>query len=240
MKLEKALFQRGYIAFIVFFGLVLLGFWFTYITRIFEQDTYRTHTHGLVLTLWCLLLIVQPLLIRKGQRGLHRMLGKGSYVLAPLIVYTSAEFLKFRLSQKPALTAIDYFFVALVINALVVFVIFYGLALYHRKKPTIHARYMAATVFPFITPATDRIMYIYFPEALTFFPAIEGNPVVPWVGFVLADICLLALSIWDWKAHRRWNVFPACLLLVLAYQYSVLNFYKFEWWQQISSWFAGL
>jgi len=133
----------------------------------------------------------------------------------------------------------DYFFVALVINALIAFIIFYGLAIYHRKKSGLPARYMICTISPMVTPVTDRIIGFHFQSIFPYLFTIEGKPIVPVVGFLLADLILVGLSIWDWKSHQRWNVFPVALVLLLMYHYSVLNFYKFEFWKAFSSWIVG-
>jgi hypothetical protein len=185
------------------------------------------HSHGIVLTLWCLMLVAQPLLIRARMNSLHKAIGKFSYLLVPLMIFTTVDLLRYKLNQVQ-LQTMDYFFVALVINALIAFVLFYGLAIYHRKKSTIHARYMICTIFPMFTPVTDRIIGFYFPSLIPHLFPIEGNPILPVVGFLLADLILVALSIWDWKSHQRWNVFPVALVVVLIYHYSVLNFYKFD------------
>ena len=240
MKLERNLFQKSYLYFIFFFLCMLAGFWVTYFTKIFQQENYRMHTHGLALILWCLMLIVQPYLIRTKRTRLHRAVGKFSYVLVPLLLFTTIDLLKFRLSPLPKLGTMDYFFVALVMNALLVFVILYGLAIYHRKKSIIHARYMVSTVFVMFTPITDRIIHIHFPSILAYVPQIEGNPIAPVVGFLMADLLLLGLCIWDWRSHKRWNVFPFALILLLLYHYSVLNFWKYDFWKSFSNWFVGL
>lgn len=240
MKLEKSLFQKSYLYFIVFFLFMLVGFWLTYFTKIFQQENYRMHTHGITLILWCLMLIVQPYLIRTKRTKLHRLIGKFSYLLVPLLIITTLDLLKFRLGKVPALGTMDYFFVALVVNALIAFVILYALAIYHRKKSTIHARYMISTVFVFFTPITDRIIHIHFPSILTYMPAIEGNPIAPVAGFLLADLLLLGLCIWDWRSHKRWNVFPVVLLILLLYHFSVLTFWKYDFWKSFSNWFVGL
>ncbi len=240
MKLEKIIFQKSYLYFIIFFLFMLVGFWLTYFTKIFEQENYRMHTHGITLILWCLMLIVQPFLIKTKRTKLHRLIGKFSYLLVPLLIFTTLDLLKYRLGAVPKLSTMDYFFVALVVNALIVFVILYALAIYHRKKSTIHARYMISTVFVFFTPITDRIIHIHFPSLLSYMPQIEGNPIAPVAGFLLADLLLLGLCIWDWRSHQRWNVFPFALLIVLLYQYSVLNFWKYDFWKSFSNWFVGL
>jgi hypothetical protein len=236
MKLEKNIFRSSYIYFSGFFIFVLAAFWLTYFVKIFGQENYRMHTHGLTLIIWCLFLIIQPYLIRSKRFKLHRSIGKLSYLLVPLIILTTIDLFLYRLHKSPVLDNSGYFSVALVVNALFAFIIFYGLAIYHRKKSTIHARYMICTVFPFFTPVTDRIIHIYLPSILSFLPTMEGNPIAPVAGFLMADLILLGLSIWDWTSHKRWNVFPIALIILLLYHYSVLNFYKFQFWKNFSNW----
>jgi len=233
MKLERTIFEKSHLYFLGFFLLVLAAFWLTYITRIFEQESYRMHLHGAALFLWCLMLIIQPFLIRKKMNLLHRRIGKFSYVLVPTLVLTTFDLLRYRIKQQPA---IDYIFVALVVNALIAFIILYGLAIYYRKKSAVHARYMLCTIFPFFTPATDRIISIYFPSTLEYFPMLNGQPNVMLFGFALADAILIALCIWDWKSHRRLNVFPVALLILLVYHYSVNAFYQYHFWKTFCNW----
>ncbi|WP_075349705.1 hypothetical protein [Algoriphagus marinus] len=238
MKLEKQLNQRSHYFFAGFFVLILIGFWFTYFTRILDQENYRMHTHGIALIIWCLMLVVQPFLIRARMNSLHKSIGKFSYVLVPILIFTTIDLLRYKLNGVQ-LSTMDYFFVALVINALIAFVIFYGLSIYHKKRVGLHARYMICTIFPMVTPATDRIIGFYFPSLIPHLYTIEGNPILPVVGFLMADLILVGLSIWDWKSHKRWNVFPFALLVVLMYHYSVLYFYKFDFWKTFSSWVVG-
>jgi len=240
MKLERNLYQVSYVWFIVFFLVVIAAFWFTYFTKILDQENYRMHTHGVSLIVWCLMLISQAFLIRIKRHSLHKTIGSFSYVLVPLLIYTTIDLLHYRLQANPTPGTMDFFFVALVLNALIAFVVFYGFAIYFRKKPVIHARYMVCTIFPMFTPATDRIIYIYFPSWVKYLPTIEKNPIAPVAGFLLADLILIGLSIWDWRAHKRWNVFPIALVILVLYHYSVLNFYKFEWWQSFTGWFYKL
>ena len=198
------------------------------------------HTHGIILVLWCIMLISQPYLIRTKRISWHKRNGKFSYLLVPLMVVTTIDLLKFKLRGLNSLGTMDYFFIALVINALIAFVIFYGLAILNTKKPAIHARFMICTVFPMFTPVTDRIIHIYLPAVLSYLPRIEGNPIAPTAGFLLADLILIGLSIWDWRSHKRWNVFPVALIILLIYHYSVLNFYNFGFWKTFCNWFVKL
>jgi hypothetical protein len=239
MKLEKAIVRQSHIYFIVFLLLALAAFWYTYVVRIKEQESYRMHLHGATLLLCCLMLIVQPYLIRTGRKVLHRRIGWSSYLLVPVLIFTTIDLLRYRLPAAAKLATMDYFAVALVVNSLVAFVIFYGLAIYYRGQPMIHARYMICTAFPMFTPITDRIQYSFFPSTMQYMPQIDGNPILPGIGFILADLILLGLSIWDWRSHRRWNVFPFALAVLVAYHISVFTFYKFSFWQHFCVWLKG-
>ena len=129
MKLEKTLYQNSLFYFIAFFLLMLAGFWFTYFTKVLDQENYRMHTHGVTLILSYLMLISQAYLIRAKKHSLHKQIGKFSYVLVPLLVFTTLDLLKYRLPAT--LGAMDFFSVALVVNALIAFVVFYVLAIFY-------------------------------------------------------------------------------------------------------------
>lgn len=240
MKLEKNLYQKSYLYFVVFFLFMLWGFWVTYLTQIVNQENYRMHLHGAVLILWCLMLIIQPYLIKAKKVKVHKMVGKVSYILVPLILITTIDLFKYRLSSKTVLTDTDNLFVALILNGLFTFLILYGLAIYNRKKGSIHARFMLSTAFPFFTPITDRIIGIFFPSLLQWLPMVDGIPVEPIYGFAMADLLLIGLSVWDWKSHQRMNIFPWILLLLIGYHISVLYFYKFSFWVEFCRWFLAL
>lgn len=240
LKLEKSLYQKSYLYFIVFFMFMIWGFWFTYFSKMGEQANYRLHFHGITLILWCLMLIIQPWLIRLKKVDLHKKIGLISYILVPLLLYSTIDLLKFRLLGIKQVSPYINFAIALILNALLVFVIIYGLAIYHKNKGTIHARYMLCTVFPMIPPVTDRIIGNHLPSLLKYLPTLEGYPLVPIYSFAIVDILLLLVCIWDYRSHKRWNVFPFVLLLLVGYHLSVLNFYKFTFWSKFGEWFLAL
>ena len=239
MKLESVVYQKGFFYFLAFFLLMLAGFWLTYFTRVLDQENYRMHVHGITLILWCMLLVGQAYFIRIKCYRVHRQVGKLSYVLVPLIAFTTVDLYKYRLSELTSLSAGDYLFTASVLLALLTFLIFYGLAIFYKSKPAIHARYMICTIFPMFTAVIDRIIDSYFPFLLPYFPDVDG-PVIQVVGLTLADILLVLLCIWDWRSHRRINVFPIVLVIHLLYHYAVLNFYRFDFWKAFSNWFFEL
>ena len=89
------------------------------------------------------MLISQAYLIRNGLKQTHRLVGKLSYALVPFIVIATVNLVHFRMKASAGqLSNVSLYFTALMLNAVVVFAILYGLAIYHRRRPPLHARYM--------------------------------------------------------------------------------------------------
>ena len=230
--------------FVVFLALTVWAFWPSYFARLFEQPTLLHHAHGIVLALWLGMLVVQAQLIRTQRRAWHRQLGKLSYLVAPAVVIVTTMFVHqgfapalagFAELPAPALHSL-----ALMLLSLVAFALFYGLAIAKRRDSHAHARWMVCTVFPMFTPVTDRLIAVNVPQLINVLPRIEGNPVLPVVGFAAADLLLLALSWWDWRTSRRLDVFPVALGALLVYHVGTLTLHRVPLWNAFCVWFLGL
>lgn len=220
---------------------MLVAFWPSYYSRLSAQPSPYFHAHGLALTAWVALLVGQAWLMRSGRRGTHRRLGKLAWVVAPLVVVATIQFAHFRVQVvPPPLDASTLYFLTLVLMALAAFVVLFSLAMYYRTQPVRHARYMIATLFPFFTPVTDRLIARFAPSLIPMVPAIGGSPVVGVVGFLLADAMLVGLAIWDWRVNRRTDVFPVALLVLALFHASVMTFHRLELWAAFGNWFVGL
>ncbi len=145
------------------------------------------------------MLVVQAQLIRTHRRSWHRQLGKLSYVVAPAVVVITTVFVHQRVSPGlaglPELPAAALYFLALTLLSLVAFAVFYGLAIARRRDSQTHARWMLCTVFPMVTPVTDRLIGAHLPQVVGMVPRIEGTPILPTIGFAAADLLLLALAV---------------------------------------------
>ena len=97
---------------------------------------------------------------------------------------------------------------------------------------------MIAALFPLFTPVTDRLIGRYVPAIVPLVPRIGGSPVLPTAGFLLADVMLIALSVWDWRTNQR-RVFPIALVVLVLYHASVLTFYQFGFWRAFGEWFVA-
>ena len=234
------LYRNSVWAFVAFAVAVLVAFWPSYFSRLADQPTVHAHMHGIAMSLWCAMLIGQGWLIRAGHRPLHRTLGLASYALVPFIVYATVSFVHVRLQGASSLGSRELHSLALMLNATVIFAVIYGLAMCHRHTPATHARYMLCTIFPLFTPVTDRIIFRHIPSIVPLVPRIEGSPVVPFAGFLLADVILAGLWVWDWRSGRRSNAFPIALGILLLYHVSVMTFHRLPAWRALGEWFVAL
>ncbi len=182
-RVDGGLYRHSSKFFVVFLALMVWAFWPSYFTRLFEQPSFWFHAHGIVLTLWCVLLVVQAQLIRTGRRGWHRLLGQSSYVLAPAVVIITTLFVHYRVA--PALRGVAVLppfalhFLALTLISIVAFALFYALAIWFRRDAQVHARWMVCTVFPLVTPVTDRLIGAHFQPVIGLVPQIDGSPILP-------------------------------------------------------------
>lgn len=233
------LYRRSPWIFAAFSAAALVAFWPSYFSRLAQQPTFHAHTHGLAMTAWCALLLAQGWLVRRGDRARHRRLGLLAYALIPVVAIATLAFVRFRM-QGVALGSVELYFLALTINAVAAFVAISALAMYHRHVPATHARYMICTIFPLFTPVTDRLIGRHVPALVPLVPRIDGTPILPVAGFLLADAILVALCIWDWRGGRRSNAFAVALGILVLYHASVLTFHRLPAWRAFGEWFAGL
>jgi hypothetical protein len=114
--------------------------------------TKVTHVHAILIVLWLLMLIVQPILIITKKVAYHRLLGKASYLIVTLLIISLVLVVFQEQTREKSLPV-------LASNLLDVplFVVFYGLAIYYRKKPAYHSRFMILTILPLLSPALARI-----------------------------------------------------------------------------------
>ena len=241
---EDAVHRFGAWLFLVFVVAMVAAFWPSYFLRLFEQPDAWFHAHAAVLIFWCVLLVAQAQLIRTGRRVLHRSLGKSAYILAPAVVLVSAAFVHHRVADSLAATArlpaMGLHFLALTLLSLVTFALFFGLAIRFRRSPQVHARWMLCTVLPIVTPVTDRLIGRHWQSLIGVLPRIEGNPILPVAGFVLADLLLVALVVWDWRRNRRRDVFALALGVLLVYHVATLTLHRVPAWNAFCVWFLAL
>jgi hypothetical protein len=167
--MESAYRNLGY--FLLALPLIFIaGFWIPYFSQIPKFDpsiTTAVHVHAALLFAWLGLLVVQPLAIRSQAFSVHRMLGKASFVLMPLILVFSIAMLRKQYQENliggmipAAARAAGY----LSATQLVFFAALYGLAVarIQRRDVAAHMRYMICTALVLLPAGFARVLGYWF------------------------------------------------------------------------------
>lgn len=217
-------FPKAHWYLIAFLAVTVVAFWPSYF-GILNEAPAGHHMHGVTATLWMLLLIWQGWAIHNNRRGQHALAGKAAFVIMPLFLaaglwVTQMTIVKegmfkemFGLRLSPA----DWgavFYVALV----------YALALRHRYKVHLHARYMLVTVVPLIGPSIVRVFTGFVPgftirsaeDMYRFGEALD----------LVFGVTLVVMGIWMVRDRKQGKpVLPA----LLGIGYLVFSLVAFHW-----------
>lgn len=213
-----------------------IGFFQTYLVNFptFTGSVNTHHFHAVLLLLWIGLLIAQPLLIRGKKIQLHRLLGKASYGLVPLMVLsilmvTRVQYQRGVAQHSPS-ELLDYGLYMTFVD-LVPFITLYGLAMWYRRIPPIHMRYIIACSVIFFNPAFGRINVIYFGMAT------EVGVVM---SYVYCDTILLGFLIYDLVKRRSYRPYLYSLVFLGVCHSSLLYAPFSAIWHRIATAFAQI
>ncbi|MCK0135586.1 hypothetical protein [Arenibacter sp. S6351L] len=232
MKSTKSItrFDKSGYYFIGLIALVILGFWPSYFSEFFNGTgdfTFYFHFHTILMSLWMLTLILQPILIRRRKLTIHKWIGKGSYILFPLMFISILLLMHSRnkLNNENLDMALFVPFKDLIILGTA-----YLIAITYRKNMEIHARAMIATGIVFIEPALVRfINYAIIPLPEAYAVAM----------FILYSLIIILIIKERKQKKGRW-VFPLILgLYIIVHSIIVFNIHLTTW-ESISKWFIAL
>ena len=213
--------------------LAILTFWPTYVSLPPSANTPYTHFHAGLATLWVLMLIAQPFLIRRRRFDLHRALGRFSLVLVPLFLVAVVLLAHSRIKGLEGMAyTIQVYILWLQVSLGVLFALSYVLAMVYRKNVALHARFMLCTALTLIDPVVVRLLLWMDPT-----PGISYQ----WYTFSLTDLILLTLIYLERNMNTGRGVFPLMLSLFIAAQIPALfGMTNQAWWQSFAAWFAAL
>ena len=178
--------------------LVHIGFYKTYISHFPKFKDYNVpgrgvmhfstiiHFHGMMMIGWFFMLLVQPILILKRKMKLHRLAGRLSYVLAPLVLlsmYLVIHSSLHRTLAQGGQIALVARRMALDVPA-IFFAILYLLAIFYTHKPALHSRFMCGTAFLLLSPALGRTLRVYLDASRDGSIDISRNIIVIVVGAI--------------------------------------------------------
>lgn len=206
--------KAGYFI-IILIPIVFLAFWPSYFSIIFSNTitpSFYAHFHGIMMMIWISLLIVQPILIRRKKLKIHRLLGKISYFVAPLVL---VSMLLITHHYRRLITTPSGF----TFTNMNVWLICYILAIVFRHKTKIHARAMIGTAIALLDPIFMRFMFYIVS------PILHINYPLPFfMGIAVIFGVLITLMILERKQKGgRW-VFPLVLgFYVIGYPLSFFD-----------------
>lgn len=214
--------------------LVVLGFYPSYWSKLLSVDkTMIQHVHAFLMCLWVIMSLVQPYLILKKKIHLHKIIGKISYGLMPLIVISGYLLIQARyervllrvqdrvatgelqltpeevLGRVASSQTIGILFLLLLI-------ICYVLAIVYRKKILPHATYMLGAIFTSIDPALDRLIGFWSNVY-----GLEPNFFITYGSQLFAMVLLVALAIY--QRSKQLSLKPVLVVIGLYATVFLIN-----------------
>ncbi len=228
---KPSFYPNAYAWMLLPFLATLAGFGPSYFLRLTELSL-AFHVHGISATLWMLLLVTQPLLYRLDRMSWHRMIGRSTLLLVPVVVISGLVMVHYMLNDPRYPEQVAYRLAFLDFSILVQFVAFYILSLKNIARFEIHARWMICTVFgPFI-PAATRL-FAWTGIAPSFIISLH-------MSFIAAELALIILIIDDFrKGGFKWP-YPVALAAI-AVPHLLMGFiYDWPLWQMVMRAYASL
>lgn len=225
--------------------LTIIGFYPTYFSKLLSPMANVFHLHAIFIMFWILMAIIQPFLVKKNKLKMHRIIGKISYLIMPIVFVTSylviqhvyystilkeTEKVTNGLSTLTANAIIEFAkeYIAIGLVYLLWLMVFYTLAVIQRKKVVDHATYMFAAMLTLLGPTVDRILfqiYQYLGISFNFFAEVAV--------FLLIDFLLIALLLFQWKKGNSLRAVTASLLIYITGQFVYFFLPKTEIWKTI-------
>lgn len=204
--------DRAYKNIWILFGFILmmifLGFFKSYFSLLpsFQGVSSYQHLHAFLFLLWFALLFIQPFLIKTGRIKMHRLLGKSTYALVPLMTMSIFVMMREQFQRESAILPLDQCIANLIVPLpqLLLFVVLYVLAIFNKKNTPVHMRYIIGTSIVLIGPGLGRIciswMYMSFNQAVQ-------------LSFLVTELLLAVMILHDIKNRKHYK--PYALLFIL-------------------------
>ena len=234
---DNSIKSSGIITRLIYFFIFLLlitlaGFYKTYLIKFpsFEGFSLAHHFHGAMMLTWILILIAQPVFIRTRNFRLHRIVGKASYFVFPLLALSlflvaRAGYLRniTTVGETEALAGMttgipDMFYLS----------ILYGLGIYYKKKTSFHIRFFAAIGLMIMGPGLGRFLIVFcgLPPMIAI-PSMVAVTALWTLVWMIADII------------KKRSAFPMGVFLsIIAITFLIIPNSHSAWWQAFAKWIA--
>jgi hypothetical protein len=219
----------------IFIAITFAGFARTYYLRGLVEaplPSWVVHVHGLLMTAWVALFVVQAALIPANRIRLHQRLGYSSIGLAVVIAFFGI-WTALRAARDGSLSVPPGFsepaFSIVPLGDIVLFALFFGGAIYFRKNAATHKRLMLLTLLNFLPPGLGRL-----PIA-----AVQAAPVA-WLLGVIGGVSLVCVVFDRWRYGRVNGVFVAGAVTLIASFPIRIALMGTQAWLSTATWLASL
>ena len=236
--MNKVLFPKIAWFLLLLIPFTFLGFYPSYFSILLSPTDNVYHIHAFFMILWVAMAILQPFLIQQKKIAIHKLVGKISYGIMPLVFTTGYLVIRHtyytnlerytaggtsnlnpeELLEKAA-ASIDI--------GLIYFIwlfTFYILAVIYRRKTLFHATYMFAATLTLLGPTVDRLIY----NVLTHFQ-IEYNFFAQNIVLIFILLVLLALAVYQKRngysgkaVTATLSIYGAGIITLLFFTHTVL------------------
>ncbi|MFZ1262424.1 MAG: hypothetical protein WAT34_02865 [Chitinophagaceae bacterium] len=224
-----------WILFLTILAFVFLGFFKSYfgLLSAFEKIPSTYHFHTILFLLWFVLLFIQPFLIKRRNLKLHRLLGKCTYILVPLLIVSIFMVTKRQYLREIVLYPRSQCIANLIIPLpqLIIFVAMYILAILNIKNTGYHMRYIIGTSLVLIGPGLGRAFISL--AGISFQQSVQ-------LSFLVTELILAVLIIIDIKKGNHYKPYAILLIIFLCCHLGWF-FMPYSWiWQTLCGKFADL
>ena len=186
--------------------------------------------HGVVMTLWFVLFMVQVRLVAAGRTDLHRRVGVFGAVLFTLLVVvaltTAIDAGRRGASPAPGVPALA--FMAIPFTDIAVFGVLVGTALWVRRRSDTHKRLMLLATLSILTPAIARIPLDFIRQA--------GLPMFFGLTVLAVIVCVVVDSVKNRRLHPAFGWGGALVVASLPLRVMMAGT---KTWTQFATWLVA-
>lgn len=209
-SMDKA-YKNIWVLFFSILAFIFIGFFKSYFSLFptFESIPPIQHAHALLFFAWFALLFIQPWLIRTGRFRLHRMLGKSTIILVPLMVLSIFILTKEQYYRELAVLPKEQCIANLIIPLpqVTLFVALYVLAILNVRDRAVHMRYIIGTSIVLIGPGLGRACISWM--GMSFSQAVQCS-------FIVTVLLLAGLILYDIRQGNRYKPYAVLLALFIT------------------------
>lgn len=230
-------FRNIYIYFALVVPVAVLAFWKKYFGVLAdppETVTPLLHGHAFVMSLWLVMLIAQAWFFRTKRFRLHRLVGRSSFLLAPLIVLLTLLLIhevlnRFAEGVPQDRARINVFGFGMV----VAYATTWSLAMAYRRRMELHVRFIISTAFAMSTAIVFRIFLYWVPGFGSNGAALAG-------AWVIISLLLFILIAADWRNGIKRSPYWVVTICIVVMNVGYWTFTKTDGWLAFCRWYGAL